>query len=83
MFGSVPITRFRHTVVAVTPDNNSRLAGFAQHMLLPLGRNLQEGSVVLMYGGYNTMGQEFGMEHFEVGNTSLSPQLRAPVMSVP
>lgn len=22
-----------------------------------------------MYGGYNTMGQEFGIDHFEVGDT--------------
>ena len=52
--------------MGVTPDASSRLAKFAQGVLQPLQRKLHEGSVVLMYGGYNTMGQEFGADHFEV-----------------
>lgn len=68
MLGTTPITRFRHTAVAVTPEPDSKLASLVQQSLQPLSRQLQQGSVVLIFGGYNTMGQEFGADHFEVGS---------------
>ena len=66
-FGRTPITRFRHTAVAVTPEPSSNLASLVESTIHPLQQQLQQGSVVLIYGGYNTMGQEFGADNFEVG----------------
>lgn len=54
--------------MAVQPEPSSRLAQYAEHVLQPLQRKVHEGSVVLIYGGYNTLGQEFGVDHFEVGH---------------
>ncbi len=66
MYGEVPMTRFRHTGVVVAAEPTSRIGTLVNQVLHPLHLNVKEGSVVLLYGGYNTMGQEFGGDQFEV-----------------
>ena len=57
--------RFRHTANAVTVQRGSPLA---QQMAAGLseGQNLHEGHVALVFGGYNTLSEEFGGRDLEV-----------------
>ena len=66
MLGEVPVTRFRHTVVVITVQSHSKVGQLVNEALAPSQRTVEEGSVVLVFGGYNTMGQEFGGDQFEV-----------------
>ena len=66
------MTRFRHTGIVIKPDPTSKVGVMVNQVLQQNGVqcNAEHGSVVLLYGGYNTMGQEFGGDQFEV--TSLA-----------
>ena len=66
MYGEVPVTRFRHTVVVITPEPTSKISILVNEVLHPVQHDAAQGSVVLLFGGYNTMGQEFGGDQFEV-----------------
>ena len=66
MYGEVPVTRFRHTVVVITPEPTSKIGILVNEVLHPVQHDAAQGSVVLLFGGYNTMGQEFGGDQFEV-----------------
>ena len=67
VYGEVPMTRFRHTGVTITVEPTSKIGVLVNQVLTPIHRKAEEGSVVLLFGGYNTMGQEFGGDQFEVG----------------
>ena len=60
------MTRFRHTGVVIKPDPTSKIGVLINQVLNPIQCHAENGSVVLLYGGYNTMGQEFGGDQFEV-----------------
>ena len=62
------MTRFRHTGIVIKPDPTSKVGVMVNLVLQQNGLqcNAEQGSVVLLYGGYNTMGQEFGGDQFEV-----------------
>ena len=61
------MTRFRHTGVVITAEPTSKIGALVNQVLKPLQRKAEDGSVVMLFGGYNTMGQEFGGDQFEVG----------------
>lgn len=61
------MTRFRHTGVIVVPDQSSTIQQTVNQLLHPAKRDASQGSMILLFGGYNTMGQEFGGDEFEVG----------------
>ncbi|KAL0042233.1 hypothetical protein WJX77_006779 [Trebouxia sp. C0004] len=65
VYGAVPMTRFRHTGVVITPEPLSKIGALVNQVLKPLQRKAEHGSTVLLFGGYNTMGQEFGGDQFE------------------
>ena len=65
------MTRFRHTGVVITAEPTSKIGALVNQVLTPLQRKAEDGSVVLLFGGYNTMGQEFGGDQFEVSSVSL------------
>ena len=67
VYGEVPMTRFRHTGVVVAPQLSSTIQQSVNQLLHPAKRDASQGSVILLFGGYNTMGQEFGGDKFEVG----------------
>lgn len=67
VYGVVPMTRFRHTGVVVAPEQSSTVVQTVNQLLHPVKRDASQGSVVLLFGGYNTMGQEFGGHKIEVG----------------
>jgi len=71
VYGEVPMTRFRHTGVVITAEPTSKIGALVNQVLKPLQREAEDGSVVLLFGGYNTMGQEFGGDQFEVGYVGL------------
>ena len=60
------MTRFRHTGVVVKPEPSSIIEQLVNQRLHPGQRDASQGSVILLFGGYNTMGQEFGGDQFEV-----------------
>ena len=65
VFGEAPTSRFRHTTVFVSVDPDSALAerlGAA----LPPRFALEDGHVLVIFGGYNTTGKEFGGKDIEV-----------------
>ena len=66
VFGEVPMTRFRHTGVVVKPEPSSIIEQLVNQRLHPGQCDASQGSVILLFGGYNTMGQEFGGDQFEV-----------------
>ena len=66
VFGEVPMTRFRHTGVVVNPEPSSTIGQLVNQRLHPSQHDASQGSVILLFGGYNTMGQEFGGDQFEV-----------------
>lgn len=66
VLGEVPMTRFRHTGVVVAPEPSSAIEQSVNLLLHPAHRDASQGSVILLFGGYNTMGQEFGGDQFEV-----------------
>lgn len=61
------MTRFRHTGVIVAPDQSTTIQQTVNQLLHPAKRDASQGSMILLFGGYNTMGQEFGGDEFEVG----------------
>ncbi|KAL3163403.1 hypothetical protein ABBQ32_009785 [Trebouxia sp. C0010 RCD-2024] len=65
IYGEVPMTRFRHTGVAVPPEQSPAIQHAVNLLLHPAQRDASQGSIILMFGGYNTMGQEFGGNQFE------------------
>ena len=67
VYGVVPMTRFRHTGVVLAPEQSSTVVQTVNQLLHPVKRDASQGSVVLLFGGYNTMGQEFGGHKIEVG----------------
>ena len=67
VYGVVPMTRFRHTGVIVAPEQSSTVQQTVNQLLHPAKRDASQGSVILLFGGYNTMGQEFGGNKIEVG----------------
>ena len=60
------MTRFRHTGVAVQLEPSSTIMLSVNQLMNPAQRDASQGSVILLFGGYNTMGQEFGGDQFEV-----------------
>lgn len=60
------MTRFRHTGVVVAPERCPAILQAVNQLLHPAQRDASQGSMILMFGGYNTMGQEFGGDQFEV-----------------
>ena len=67
IYGEVPVTRFRHTGVVIGPEGSPAIQQAVNQLLHPAQRDASQGSMILMFGGYNTMGQEFGGDQFEVG----------------
>ena len=67
VYGIVPMTRFRHTGVIVAPEQSSTIQQTVNQLLHPAKRDASQGSMILLFGGYNTMGQEFGGLNIEVG----------------
>ena len=70
------MTRFRHTGVVITAEPTSKIGALVNQVLKPLQREAEDGSVVLLFGGYNTMGQEFGGDQFEVGRLACFEAVR-------
>ena len=66
VYGVVPMTRFRHTGTVVAPQQSSTVLQAVNQLLHPAKRDASQGSVILLFGGYNTMGQEFGGNKIEV-----------------
>ncbi|KAA6422356.1 MAG: hypothetical protein FRX49_07826 [Trebouxia sp. A1-2] len=54
-----------HLLVATGAAPTSKIGALVNQVLTPLQRKAEDGSVVLLFGGYNTMGQEFGGDQFE------------------
>ena len=76
--GQVPAARFRHSAVHVTARQGSSLHRSIAEGLssIPDSRAsfLQErGHLVLLFGGYDTQGREFGGPDLEVGCSSSRP----------
>ena len=81
--GQVPAARFRHSAVHVTARQGSNLHRAVAEGLssIPDSRAsfLQErGHLVLLFGGYDTQGREFGGPDLEVSCSSSSIPSRQP-----
>ena len=61
MEGTPPSTRFRHTGCPITAGPKSALWTVVSEALGP-GADAAAGQLLLMFGGYNTMGEEFGAD---------------------
>lgn len=61
MEGTPPSTRFRHTGCPITAAPKSALWAAVSDALGP-GADAAAGQLLLMFGGYNTMGEEFGAD---------------------
>ncbi|KAK9817255.1 hypothetical protein WJX72_011927 [[Myrmecia] bisecta] len=59
VLGEVPATRFRHTANRVEIPPGSRIEEQVQAGL-GAGRHHADGYTIVLFGGYNTTGQEFG-----------------------
>ena len=67
--GEAPSSRFRHTAVLVDFPPDSELHDALHAALSSLGvdaTGAAAGSLVLLYGGYNTRGEEFGGPNIQV-----------------
>ena len=63
MQGKPPTSRFRHVAREITLLPGSLLH---QRLALDLGCDPASGHTILMFGGYNTSGDEFGGNDVEV-----------------
>jgi hypothetical protein len=59
--GAVPSTRFRHTMTPIKASPGTALADQLSEALGPF-ENLCAGELLLCFGGYNTVGEEFGAD---------------------
>lgn len=51
----------------MAPEQSSKVLQTVSQLLHPAKRDACQGSMILLFGGYNTMGQEFGGNNIEVG----------------
>jgi hypothetical protein len=59
MGGTAPSTRFRHTMAPIKPTQGSSLEVQVVDALGP-DRRIENGELLFCFGGYNTIGEEFG-----------------------
>jgi len=66
--GVAPETRFRHTAAVAKFPRGSALHAAAGAALAGLGvrQPPESGTLILLFGGYNTMGKEFGGPEMQV-----------------
>lgn len=59
MSGTAPSTRFRHTISPISPSPGSSLE---VQVIDALGsvKRVEDGDLLFCFGGYNTIGEEFG-----------------------
>ena len=74
MEGSAPTTRFRHTACPMACTPGSLLWHDVKEALGPATK-VSSGQLLFVFGGYNTMGEEFGADSTFVSN--LLPELSA------
>ena len=73
--GEAPSTRFRHTMVPINPSPRTPLYEMVSEAL-GTKDTIHAGQLLLIFGGYNTIGEEFG-----ANSTFVSPRLTTLVQS--
>lgn len=66
--GEAPSTRFRHTMAPISPSLGTPLHDIVSEALDPK-ESISSGQLLLIFGGYNTIGEEFGANSTFVRST--------------
>lgn len=72
MGGSPPSTRFRHTIALIKAGIGTLLEDMVINAIGP-SHKLADGELLFCFGGYNTIGEEFGADSQSVSHSSLLP----------
>ena len=75
----MPSTRFRHTTIPIKPSQGTPLEDEASYAIGP-SKKLPDGELLFCFGGYNTIGEEFGADSIFVSPPKL-PTVLPTLMS--
>ena len=80
--GQPPSTRFRHTMVPINPSLGTPLYELVSEAL-GTKDSIHSGQLLLIFGGYNTIGEEFGANSTFVSPTPHTSITKASAADTP